>query len=58
MWKCAFSLIVAELRNRLDTMNTKSNRKHVDSMQSFAGIYNKTSGKRQLMEQNWWIQVE
>ena len=58
VWKCAFSLIVAELRNRLDTMNTKSNRKHVDSMQSFAGIYNKTSGKRQLMEQNWWIQVE
>lgn len=36
MWKCAFSFTVAELKNRLDTMNTKPNRKHVDNMQSFA----------------------
>lgn len=32
MWKFAFGFTVAELKNRLDTMNTKSNRKHVDNI--------------------------
>lgn len=34
MWKFAFSFTVAGLKNRLDTMNTKSNRKHVGNKQS------------------------
>lgn len=36
MWKFAFGFTVAELKNRLGTMNAKSNRKHVDNEQSFS----------------------
>lgn len=35
MWKFAFGFTVAGLKNRLDTMDTKSNRKHVGNKQSF-----------------------
>lgn len=36
MWKFAAGFAVAGLNNRLDTMNRKPNRKHVDSKQSVA----------------------